>query len=311
METSRNRIEGIDVERAYEHCRSVTARSARTFYFASRFLAAEKRPPCYAVYAFCRYVDDLADEEGSGGGERIERWRGDLLRVYEGENVGSPELIAWGDVIRRYDIPRHLPELLIEGCLSDLRPVIRYETFNELYDYCYMVASVVGLMTSRIFGYADPGAEKRAIDLGVAMQLTNILRDVAEDAANNRIYLPLDELHAAGLTEGAILQGELSDRFREFMRLQVERARLFYRSAEEGIDMLEPDSRLTVRLMSRNYARILDVIEGRDYDVFSGRASVSLTRKIFSIPQIWFEGMPRGSGRVDDQSPSPSRGSDG
>lgn len=289
METSRNSIAAADVAQAYEHCRDVTARFARTFYFASHFLGAEKRRACYAVYAFCRYIDDLADEDG-GRGEEIERWRQDLLRVYRGESVPAAELIAWGDILHRYDIPRHLPELLIEGCLSDLRPVIRYPTFNELYDYCYQVASVVGLMTSRIFGYTDPAAEQRAVDLGIAMQLTNILRDVAEDARNNRIYLPLDELQAAHLTEEGLLRGELSDRFRLFMKGQVERARSYYRSAEEGIAMLEPDSRLTVRLMSRNYARILDVIEEREYDVFSGRASVSLTRKIISIPQVWMEG---------------------
>lgn len=291
MDDLSERRAGIGREEAYDYCRDVTARFARTFYFASHFLTPRKRRSCYAVYAFCRYVDDLADEYGAEGAEEaIVRWREDLRRVYAGEQVDAPELIAWGDVLHRYDIPLRLPEELIEGCLSDLRPSIRYDTFDELYGYCYRVASVVGLMTSRIFGYDDVTAEERAVDLGIAMQLTNILRDVAEDAADNRIYLPLEEIRAAGLSEEEIVRGEMSSEFRRFMALQIERARLYYRSADEGIAMLEPDSRLTVRLMSHNYAGILEAIEARNYDVFSGRASVSLRRKIFSVPRLWWGG---------------------
>ncbi len=288
------------IPEAYEHCRDVTARFARTFYFASRFLGAEKRKACYAVYAFCRYVDDLADEHAGEGmkdddlrrvtAEAIEEWRADLQRVYDGEEMTLPELVAWADLLRSYDIPQELPEELIEGCVSDLRPSVRFETFDELYDYCYKVASVVGLMTSRIFGTNDPRADARAIDLGIAMQLTNILRDVAEDARNDRIYLPREELAEAGITEEQILREEFTPAFGAFIREQVARARSYYVSAEEGIEMLEPDSRLTVRLMSRNYGRILEVIEEQGYNVFAGRAVVPMRRKLLSIPQLWFEG---------------------
>ena len=292
------------IAEAYEHCRDVTARFARTFYFASHFLGAEKRKACYAVYAFCRYVDDLADEHAGEGmknedlrrvtREAVEEWRADLQRVYDGEEMTIPELVAWADLLETYNIPQELPEELIEGCVSDLRPKVRYDTFDELYDYCYKVASVVGLMTSRIFGTNDSRASARAIDLGIAMQLTNILRDVAEDARNDRIYLPREELEAAGITEEEILREEFSPRFRAFMVQQVARARSYYESAEEGIAMLEEDSRLTVRLMSRNYGRILEVIEQNGYNVFAGRAVVPMRKKILSIPQLWFEGK-RGS----------------
>lgn len=295
-----NSVTRPSIPEAYEHCRDVTARFARTFYFASRFLGAEKRKACYAVYAFCRYVDDLADEHAGEGmknddlrrvtEEAIEEWRGDLQRVYDGQEMTVPELVAWADLLGTYDISRELPEKLIEGCLSDLRGSVRYDTFDELYNYCYKVASVVGLMTSEIFGTNDPRARERAIDLGIAMQLTNILRDVAEDARNDRIYLPREELAAAGITEAQILREEFSPAFGALIKEQIARARSYYVSADEGIEMLEPDSRLTVRLMSRNYGRILEVIEEQDYNVFAGRAVVPMRRKLLSIPQLWIEG---------------------
>ncbi len=271
---------------------------ARTFYFASHFLERRKRGACYAVYAFCRYVDDLADEwsereiTGSISPEESTRraiaaWSDDLDRVYRGEMVDDPVMIAWADVLERYEIPRNLPDELIEGCLSDLRPHVRYATFAELREYCYKVASVVGLMTSRIFGLEDPAqqefADARAIDLGIAMQLTNILRDVGEDAADDRIYLPLDEIAAAGLEEGDILAGRWTPAFRDFMIEQIARARDYYTTAEEGILLLSKESRRTVRLMSRNYAGILQAIERNDYDVFTRRARVPGWKKLASL----------------------------
>lgn len=244
-------------------------------------------------------MDDLADEHAGSDlndatirektRDAIEEWRSDLDAVYHGESADAPELIAWADVLEKYAIPQELPEKLIEGCISDLQPKVRYETFQELWEYCYQVASVVGLMTSRIFGVNNPAAEQHAIDLGIAMQLTNILRDVGEDARNNRIYLPLAELRAHGITEEDILAERVTPEFQAFMKEQVARAREYYRSAEKGIPMLQPDSRMTVRLMSRNYGRILEVIEAQEYDVFSRRASVSLPRKLLSIPVLWLQ----------------------
>lgn len=295
----------------------MTAEHARTFYFASHFLGREKRRACYAVYAFCRYVDDLVDEVGGEVVEQsvvtasepvvsdaglsvatpcassststvrrlraVEMWREELDRVYAGRGGEDPVMIAWADLLERYDIPKEPADQLIEGCVSDLERPVRMADFAELRDYCYKVASTVGLMTGKIFGYEDPAAEGHAIDLGIAMQLTNILRDVGEDAADDRIYLPLDELAEAGIEESEIIEGILSDRFRAFMRKQIARARDYYASAEKGIAMLEPESRRTVRLMSRNYAGILAEIERNDFDVFTRRARVPGWKKLASL----------------------------
>lgn len=288
-----------DLAPAYRHCKKVTAEHARTFYFASFFLGKEKRSACYTLYAFCRYIDDLVDEQANTGdsvNERgirrtVERWRAELDGVYAGEGGRSPVMIAWADVLGRYDIPRELPDLLIEGCMSDLRPCVRYETFDQLYDYCYKVASVVGLMTSRIFGYENPEAEARAVDLGIAMQLTNILRDIGEDEQNGRIYLPQRELEEFNLSERTLRERQVTPEFREFMRFQIGRARAYYRSANLGIPMLSRESRMTVRLMSHNYSRILEEIEGNGYDVFSRRASVPFRSKLWSVPGLWYRSL--------------------
>jgi phytoene synthase len=287
-----------NVSEAYKYCRKVTLRFARTFYFASIFLPAPKRNACYAVYAFCRYLDDLVDESivrDGGAVDRaavdrmIARWRSDLDRVYAGEDVASPVMTAWGDTLGRFPIGRSLPDELIEGVMSDLRPSVRFETFEELHGYCYKVASVVGLMTSEIFGYGDRRALGHAIDLGVAMQLTNILRDINEDFAANRIYIPREELERFGIDERNISEKRVCESFRRMMRFQIERAHGYYESADAGIPMLERDSRLTVTLMSHNYRRILGVIERNGYDIYSRRASVPLHRKLMTVPALWYE----------------------
>jgi len=275
----------------------VTLKFAKTFYFASIFLPRRKRNACYAVYAFCRYLDDLVDENialGGGSVDRlaidrtIARWQADLDRVYAGEILRTPVMLAWGDTLRQFNISRALPDELIEGVMTDLRPSVRFDTFDELYGYCYKVASVVGLMTSEIFGYRDARALQHAVDLGIAMQLTNILRDINEDFANNRIYIPRQELERFGLDERNIGEKRVCDGFCRMMRFQIERAHRYYDSADIGIPMLDRDSRLTVTLMSHNYRRILGVIERNGYDVYSQRASVPLHRKLMTIPALWY-----------------------
>lgn len=293
-----------DTLRAYEHCRRVTLQHAKTFYFASIFLSKEKRAACYAVYAFCRYMDDLIDRNVEGNKGVVDRetidltirqWERELDNVYMGmegsshdESECAPVMMAWADTLRRYRISRSLPGELIEGVMMDLQSPVRYETFEELRGYCHKVASVVGLMTSEIFGYSDPAALKHAADLGIAMQLTNILRDIGEDAAIDRIYIPREELERFDLDEACLFSGRLCDNFRRMMRFQIERAHSYYDSADLGIPMLEPDSRLTVTLMSHNYRRILSAIENQDYDVFSRRASIPLHRKLLSVPALWY-----------------------
>lgn len=286
---------------SYQFCRLVTLAHAKTFYFASRFLSPDKRNACYTVYAFCRYVDDLIDRQTAATGgfadtsvieKTIANWQRDLDSVYAKEAATTPMMVAWADTLRRYNISRQLPDQLIEGVMMDLRPEVRYRTFGELYHYCYKVASVVGLMTSEIFRYNNPQALHHAVDLGIAMQLTNILRDVGEDWRMNRLYLPQQELWEFGLDENAVdagvATGEVTHRFRRLMEFQIERANSYYRTAQIGIGMLEPDSRLTVTLMSHNYRGILAAIRRNNYNVFTRRASVPLPRKLLSVSKLWF-----------------------
>lgn len=291
-----------DIDAAYEVCRQVTFTHAKTFYFASHFIPPVKRKACYAVYAFCRYVDDIVDvamERGDVTREDavrlVEQWRSEVGRLYETDasapfseesKVSRAVLRAWEDTLERYHIPRHLPEELIEGVLMDTT-ITRFDTFDALREYCYKVASTVGLMTSEIFQYSSNEAIPHAIDLGIAMQLTNIIRDVKEDAERGRIYLPKEELDRFGVSEDEVLQHQWSDRFRSLILFQVERADRYYDSADNGIPYLDADSRLTVQLMSTNYRKILRVVEGMDYQIFRRRASTSLAQKLASIPTAW------------------------
>lgn len=297
----------ISLAEAYEVCRRVTFTHAKTFYFASHFIPKSKRAACYAVYAFCRYVDDIVDVAMERGDvtrddaiRLVEQWRSDVgalyadalpttddtdsHRSYESQAV----LMAWEDTLSRYHIPRHLPEELIEGVLMDTT-ITRFTTYEDLREYCYKVASVVGLMTSEIFGFSDERAVLHAVDLGIAMQLTNIIRDVKEDVASDRIYLPSEEYTQFNITEEDILQCRWSASMHDLIRFQVERADALYTSADRGISYLDPDSRLTVQLMSTNYRKILRVVESMDYNVFRGRASTSTMQKIASIPSAWRE----------------------
>ncbi len=253
------------------------------------------------MYAFCRYVDDIVDvaveEQGLTVDDAIhlvERWRSDVTSLYERGNdqtVSSREsaavLRAWEDVLARYHIPRSLPETLIDGVLMDTM-VTRFQTFDELREYCYKVASVVGLMTTEIFGYSNPAARDHAVDLGIAMQLTNIIRDVKEDAERGRIYLPLDELFALQLTEDDVLKQRWSSAVASLIQVYVQKADAYYESANLGISMLHPNSRVTVRLMSANYRKILRVVERMNYNVFLGRAHTTFWEKLVEVPRALF-----------------------
>jgi phytoene synthase len=284
----------ISVEDAYEYCRALTYTYAKTFYFASYFLPKHKRAACYAVYAFCRWADDLVDNsptDESGfattAAELVAEWKDALHNVYDKNAAANPVMIAWADVLETFKIPKNLPEELIEGVLMDTY-VNRFKTFDDLYNYCYKVASVVGLMTSEIFGYSSPDALPHAIDLGIAMQLTNIARDIGEDAAMGRIYIPKEELELFKISEDDILKNSQCESFKQLMQFQIQRAHEFYDSADRGIPYLDNDSRLTVQLMSTNYRRILGRIEKNNYDVFKKRASLSLVQKATAVPTSWF-----------------------
>ena len=287
-----------EIEQAYEYCREITRRHAKSFYFAAKFLSKQKQQPIYALYALCRRVDDEVDEaEVASEPEAIaavEKWKTVLDEIYDdSKSVSQPKkeegqnkiLIAWKDLLKTYKIPQNLPLELMRGVLMDTH-IRRYETFDELYVYCYRVASTVGLMSSEIFGYTQPKTLEYAEALGIAMQLTNILRDVKEDAAMDRIYLPLEDLRKFGVTEEQIFANRTDENFTRLMKYEIKRAREFYQKAEQGIPLLEKDTRFTVLLAARLYAKILDKIEKQNYDVFAARAHTTKLQKILAILQI-------------------------
>ncbi|MBO6536202.1 MAG: squalene/phytoene synthase family protein [Balneolaceae bacterium] len=297
----RSVIEELNDDRlqsAYSHCRAITRFYAKTFYMATRFLPNEKQRSIFAIYGLCRYLDNLVDEtmdlmdhssiDISEVDAKLDDFKSKLTGVYNGQESNDPILIAFSDTLKKYHIPISLPFELMDGVRSDLDKN-RYNNFSELYDYSYKVASVVGLMTSRVFGYSDEKALEYAIDLGIAMQLTNILRDIGEDLERNRIYLPKDELAMFEITEAELFAGEKSEKFRNFMDFQIKRARDYYEKADIGIKMLDKDSRLPVYLARYNYSRILDKIEENDFSVFKHRAYLNKVEKFAILPKIFIE----------------------
>ncbi len=271
-------------QRAYAHCKQVTKKHSRTFFMASGLMPRAQRRAIRALYAFCRVSDDLVDQEGADKAGKLYEWRQRSLS----NQPQSDDLVtlAWADTRTHYRIPRQYAEQLLDGVGSDLTQV-RYETFDDLAHYCYAVASTVGLMSMHIVGYSGKEAIPYAVKLGVALQLTNILRDVAEDWRNGRLYLPQDELAAFGLTEADIENGIVDDRWRAFMRFQVERARQLYAEALPGVAMLGKNGRFAVGAAAELYRAILDDIEAHDYDVFSRRAHVNDRKKLSLLPGIW------------------------
>ncbi len=274
---------------SFAACRDVTRHHAKSFYFASHALPTPKRNDAYAVYAFCRHVDDeidLATGESVRSLAMEKLWR--LLHgAYETEAAEVmpdgelPWLPAFRDTIRRRNVPASYFGDLLTGVEMD-RGRVRVKNWEELDKYCYHVASVVGLIMVHVLAEPAPELLKPARDLGTAMQLTNILRDIAEDWRRDRLYLPADELEKFGLTEKDIAEQRLGEPFRAMMRFQIGRARTYYGNAESGIRKLPPDgSRFCARLMSVIYAGILDEIERADFQVFRQRVHVSLARKVW------------------------------
>jgi len=284
-----------ELQKAYAHCRLITREHAKTFYMATRFLPNHKQRSVFAIYGLCRYLDDLVDEAEDliqnhqishhEVNNRLDVFKNNLINTYKGIDQNDPILVAFSHTLKRFDISLHLPLLLLEGVKTDLIKS-RYDTFSELYDYSYKVASVVGLMTSEVFGYSDKKALDYAVDLGIAMQLTNILRDVGEDLRRNRIYIPNEELERFNVDTEMLNRGEPTTEFKELMKFQIRRAKQYYSQAEKGIAMLSRDSRLPVLLAKENYSRILNKIEENDYNVFAFRAYLNSTEKLSILPKV-------------------------
>jgi len=276
------------LDKAYALSSRVAAHHSKSFYLASALLPPEKRSAARALYAFCRTVDDIVDESTAVGREaELDYWRGLSLGLI---HPRPDDLVAqaWSDARQRYTIPPRYALQLIDGVARDMRPT-RYASFDDLTTYCYGVASTVGLMSMHIVGFHSPEAVPYAIRLGVALQMTNILRDIGEDFRNGRIYLPQDELAAFGITVPDLAQGQVTPRWREFMRFQICRIRELYSEAAAGVNFLEQDGRLAIGAASVFYQAILDAIEENDFDVFTTRASLGAWRKISLLPGLWMK----------------------
>jgi phytoene synthase len=273
----------------FKAARQFTRRHAKTFYFASWLLSAKKREAAYVIYTFCRHADDVLDETADLSPAdrivRLDRLHSELEKAYAAEGP-LDEFAPFREIVRRYGIPHEYFAELLEGVAMDLK-FTRYRTWPELEIYCYRVASVVGLIMAHVFGVSDPRAYAHAAELGKAMQLTNILRDVREDYEMGRIYLPGEDLARFGCAEEDLARGTVTDGIRELLRFEIARARALYRSAAAGIPYLvDGGSRFCVKVMSALYERILDVIERNGYDVFSERATVPFREKLFHTMKL-------------------------
>jgi phytoene synthase len=279
------------LRRAYAHADAVTAAHSRSFTIASRMLPAPKREGIRALYAFCRTTDDLVDRPMSDPVRALARWR-----AYTPSDSATHEnlvSIAWADTCRRFSVPPRLAQQLIDGVTQDLNPQ-RYRDFDSLAHYCYGVASTVGLMSMHIIGYDSDEAVPYAIKLGVALQLTNILRDVGEDYRIGRLYLPQDELAEFGVDEDFFARPGVTQPWRALMRFQIARARRLYAEAWPGIRLLSPDGQFAIQAAAGLYRGILDEIERNDFDVFTRRAYVPAARRARVLAALWLSSRTTG-----------------
>jgi 15-cis-phytoene synthase len=266
------------LEQSYRHCRAVARRRAKNFYYSFLLLPRDQRNAMCAIYAFMRYCDDLSDEPGASK-EPLERWRIALDHALAGQYDAHPTLPAFHDTVSRYCIPHQYFHEMIDGVSSDLQPR-HIRTFDELYRYCYQVASVVGLTTIHIFGFDSPAALPLAEKCGVAFQLTNILRDVREDLDRGRIYLPQEDLIRFGVND---LQA--SKQFTELMRFEAARARAYYQESQPLLNMVHARSRSSLWALIEIYFRLLAKIEASNYDVLTHRIALSPVEKSWIVVQ--------------------------
>jgi 15-cis-phytoene synthase len=271
---------------AYQLADDVTKENSKTFYVASSLLPRAKRQAIRALYAFCRITDDFIDQTHQDPRELLGLWKNPSISSEPQPN----ELIAlaWADTRNRYNIPWQYSQQLIHGVSQDMVKT-RYDYFDELTQYCYGVASTVGLMSMHIVGFTDQSAYPYAIRLGVALQLTNILRDIGEDWRSGRVYLPKSELETFKLTYDDVAEGKVTPSWRAFMCFQIERNRRLYTEAKPGIGFLNRDGRFAIAAAADLYQEILCEIENNDYNVFTKRASVSTRDKLRKLPHIWYQ----------------------
>ena len=279
-----------EVLRAYAHCRGVTEASQSSFAAAFWMFPKAKRRALHAIYAFCRLADDIADDPAIRGnrGLLLERWREELAAAYEGKAV-HPVGVALGDAVARFALPRKTFEDLLLGVESDLRR-LPIETFDDLYRYCYRVASTVGLLIVRVLGYENPRTLDYAEAMGVAVQLTNVLRDVGEDAASGRVYLAREDLKRFGVCEEALSLDPVPDELRLLLACYAERARIFY---ERAASLRPPEDRARLRpadAMGAIYHTLLDRLQAQRFPQGERRVSLSNSRRLAIAASVWLRG---------------------
>jgi len=272
-----------------QYCQDKTAASGSSFYYSFLFLPRDKRRAITALYAFCREVDDVVDECSDVQVARttLDWWRSQVAEIYGGKPQ-HPVAKALVPVVQQFNMSReHLLEI-IDGMEMDLDQA-RYPDFKSLQLYCYRVASVVGLLAAEIFGYTDRGTQKYAHDLGIAFQLTNIIRDVGEDARRNRIYLPMDELQQFGVTAAEILNAKETENFQKLMSFQIERAQRYYRQALEHLPEVDRKSQRTGLIMAAIYRATLEEVVASGCHVLKERVSLTPLRKLWLAWKTWLK----------------------
>jgi phytoene synthase len=273
----------VSVAESYRHCRNIARNRAKNFYYSFLLLEKPQRDAMCAVYAFMRQCDDLSDEPVTTDKAKLQQsirlWRFELDRALRGDVTDDAIWPAFYDTVRRYGIPHRFFHEMIDGITSDVEPR-QIQTFDELYRYCYQVASVVGLTIVHIFGFQSVRALLLAEKCGIAFQLTNILRDIREDAEAGRVYLPAEDLKRFNVSVEQLRTGSEDEPFRELMRFEARRARECYDQSEPLLQLIDPKSRRSLWALREIYLRLLSKIERADYNVLRQRISVSKPAKI-------------------------------
>ncbi|MBT4864544.1 MAG: phytoene/squalene synthase family protein [Planctomycetaceae bacterium] len=308
-DTSNEKVTEIDLDESYAWCKSLAKKTAGNFYYSFLTLPAVRQRDMCVLYAFMRVSDDLGDDGDLPVAERsqlLRVWRDDLTAALDGSRFGHALFPALADMVNRCGVPHEHLFAVLDGIEMDLDPK-GFETFDELSQYCYRVAGAVGLCCIHVWGFHDERAIDRAIDCGLAFQLTNILRDLGEDAAMGRTYLPREDLRRFGYSAEDIAAQQYNEQFVELMQFEAERARSYFRRAEELHGYLEPAGKPIFQAMLQIYGGLLDAIERRNYDVYSSRVSLPRWRKLLIsfdaiVRQRWLKGRSQGSDVRDQKS---------
>ena len=283
-------LSSVSLPESYRYCREIARKRAKNFYYAFLLLSRQQRDSMCAIYAFMRECEDLSDdvsvEDKAKVRENINHWRVATDHALHGECEDNAMWPAFHDTVQRYQIPHRFFHEMIDGITSDLEPR-QMQTFAELYHYCYQVASVVGLTVIHIFGFESQRALLLAERCGIAFQLTNILRDIREDAGLGRVYLPLEDLQRFGVPLEQIRSGTEDEHFRELMRYEAKRAWAYYEESAPLLEMISPNSRSSLWALREIYMRLLRRLEANNFGVLTRRLNLPTSTKLFILAQAF------------------------